>query len=504
MFDVRTIATSSLGDRSYLAHDGEVAAGRRPATRHRPGPRPGRRARRADHPRRRDPHPQRLRHRRARARPRTRRRVPRRRPRRGRLRAHPGPRRRRDRGRRRCGCGRSPPRATPTTTSPTPSPTRTGAVQAVFTGGSMLYGTTGRTDLVSPDGHRRAHPRPVPLRAAAGRRAARPRPWSTRPTGSAASARRPRPRATPPPSASSATANPALTQDEQDFVDTLIAGLGAYPAYYARMAPTNARRPGAGRPLRARARRTRRAARPPRGRHRRRPVGGRPARRAPRSPPGTCAGSLSFELAQPFVTYLGWLLPDDAELTLIGETASRSPTPGASSSASASTASPAPPPAPWRRLADDTAPGAYRVVDFPALADRDPAEVSVVDARTETERAGGGVAGSVHIPLHELPGPPRRGPRRRGLGLLRLRLPRLGRGLPARRRPPAYARAGRRQRRLAQRRRGRSAHRPRSGTHARRLPRSRARASPCSSAGVARASPRPDPPHPRPSRGPRT
>lgn len=26
-----------------------------------------------------------------------------------------------------------------------------GAVQAVFTGGSLLYGTTGRTDLVSPD-----------------------------------------------------------------------------------------------------------------------------------------------------------------------------------------------------------------------------------------------------------------------------------------------------------------------------------------------------------------
>ena len=31
-----------------------------------------------------------------------------------------------------------------------------GQVQAVFTGGSMLYGATGRTDLVGPDGHARS------------------------------------------------------------------------------------------------------------------------------------------------------------------------------------------------------------------------------------------------------------------------------------------------------------------------------------------------------------
>ena len=50
-----------------------------------------------------------------------------------------------------------------------------GQVQAVFTGGSMLYGATGRTDLVGPERHRRADPRPVPLGAPAGRRATRRR-----------------------------------------------------------------------------------------------------------------------------------------------------------------------------------------------------------------------------------------------------------------------------------------------------------------------------------------
>ena len=37
--------------------------------------------------------------------------------------------------------------------------------------------------------------------------------------------------------------NPALTLDEQDYVDTLLAGLDAYPAYYAHMGPINRRGP---------------------------------------------------------------------------------------------------------------------------------------------------------------------------------------------------------------------------------------------------------------------
>ncbi len=67
-------------------------------------------------------------------------------------RAHPPPRQLRARRRRRRGAG------------------------GVFTGGSMLYGATGRTDLLGAEHTEDAHPRPVPLGAPAGRRAARRHP----------------------------------------------------------------------------------------------------------------------------------------------------------------------------------------------------------------------------------------------------------------------------------------------------------------------------------------
>ena len=40
------------------------------------------------------------------------------------------------------------------------------------------------------------------------------------------------------------TLNPVLTKAEDDYVDELIAGLVAYPAYYAHMGPANAAGPG--------------------------------------------------------------------------------------------------------------------------------------------------------------------------------------------------------------------------------------------------------------------
>ena len=107
----------------------------------------------------------------------------------------------------------------------------------------MLYGATGRTDLVGDRAHRRAR-RTRSSTPCAGwppscRRARR----SSRPTASAASARPRRPAATESTVGEQARVNPALTQDEQAFVDQLIAGLGAYPAYYARMGPANAAGP---------------------------------------------------------------------------------------------------------------------------------------------------------------------------------------------------------------------------------------------------------------------
>ena len=277
-----------------------------------------------------------------------------------------------------------------------------GAVQAVFTGGSMLYGTTGRTDLVSPaDTIGLTHAQYHSVRRLAHELPAEAVVLPTHGFGSFCSAT--------PPSGDAATvgdqltANPALTQDEQEFVDRLIAGLGAYPAYYARMAPTNSAGPA---PVDLSA-----------------PQALEPVELRARLEAGIAAGqwvvdlrtrvafaarhlrgSLSFELAQPFVTYLGWLLPDEADLTLIGETPEQVAEArrelvriGIDRLAGAATG-------PVDSLAGDTALDAYRVADFRALAERDPSAVFVLDARTETERAGGGVTGSVHIPLHELPG----------------------------------------------------------------------------------------------------
>ena len=113
-----------------------------------------------------------------------------------------------------------------------------------------------------------------------------------------------------------ARVNPALTLAEQDFVDTLLAGLDAYPAYYAHMGPINRRGPAPVDLSAPRTGRARRAAPPPRGRR----VGGRPARahRVRRRAPGRLAGVRA--VGTNFVTYLGWLYRYGTPLTLIGET----------------------------------------------------------------------------------------------------------------------------------------------------------------------------------------
>ena len=118
-----------------------------------------------------------------------------------------------------------------------------GTVAAVFTGGSMLYGTTGRTDLVSPDDtveltHAQYHSVRRLVAELPGEAAVYP----THGFGSFC-ASTPASGADGSTVGQEATTNPALTQDEQDFVDTLIAGLGAFPTYYARMGPANAAGP---------------------------------------------------------------------------------------------------------------------------------------------------------------------------------------------------------------------------------------------------------------------
>ena len=114
---------------------------------------------------------------------------------------------------------------------------QTGSVRAVFTGGSMLYGATGRTDLVSPADTNEL----TDAQYHSVQRLARELPaegvFPTHGFGSFCSA-------TPTNGTASTVGeqqrvNPALTLAEQEYVDTLLAGLDAYPAYYLHMAPIN-------------------------------------------------------------------------------------------------------------------------------------------------------------------------------------------------------------------------------------------------------------------------
>ncbi|MGY1825700.1 MBL fold metallo-hydrolase [Blastococcus sp. SYSU DS0541] len=274
-----------------------------------------------------------------------------------------------------------------------------GAVQAVFTGGSMLYGATGRTDLVGPEHtDELTHAQYHSVRRLVDELPAGTPVFPSHGFGSFCAA-------TPTSGDSStvgeqAQVNPALTQDEQTFVDQLVAGLTAIPAWYAHMGPGNAAGPA------------------PVDLSMPRPVD--PAELADRLATGEWVidlrsriafaaghlpGALNFELAiANFVTYVGWLIPWGAPITVIGETAEQVAEArrelvriGIDRLTGAAIGSP-------QALAHGRELATHPVSDFAGLAAaqaEDPTLV-VLDARRDDERAGGGVRGSLHIPIHDL------------------------------------------------------------------------------------------------------
>jgi len=276
-----------------------------------------------------------------------------------------------------------------------------GQVQAVFTGGSMLYGATGRTDLVGPEHtDELTHAQYRSVRRLADELPVGTPVFPTHGFGSFCSA-------TPTSGDSStvgqqAAVNPALTQDEQAFVDQLIGGLTAIPAWYAHMGPANAAGPA---PV---------DLSPPRAVDPEELAGRLAAgewvidlRSRTAFAAGHLPGALNFELASAnFVTYVGWLVPWGAPLTLIGETGQQVADArrelvriGLDRLAGAAIGSP-------EALAADRELVSYPVSDFKGLAAAlaaDP-DLVVLDARRDDERAGGGVRGSLHIPIHDLPG----------------------------------------------------------------------------------------------------
>lgn len=271
------------------------------------------------------------------------------------------------------------------------------SVFGVFSGGSLLHGAVGRPDLVGPaHTERLAHAQYASVRALVGSLPEKAVVLPMHGFGSFCSAT--------PTSGDSSTiadereANPALTEAEDVFVAELLAGLDAYPAYYARMAPANASGPGLI------------DLRPP-------PVAGAVeirrrleagewvvdlrSRRAFAT--GHLPGSWNVEGEGNAVTYLGWLVPADAPVTLLGEDAEqvarvqrelaliRLDRPAAAATGDVAT---------W---ADGQRLRSYRTGIFAELASSASAGAVVLDVRRNLEWRDGHLAGAVHIPLHELP-----------------------------------------------------------------------------------------------------
>lgn len=271
-----------------------------------------------------------------------------------------------------------------------------GGAVAVFTGGSMLYGAVGRTDLVSPDQTEqltRAQYRSVH------RLAELPDDVSVYPThgfGSFCSAT--------PTSGTSSTigherqVNVALRSDETAFVEELIAGLNAYPRYYAHMGPLNRRGPRAPAPAQP--------ARADPAELRRRIDAGEWVVDLRERRAFACAhvaGTISIELGDPFSTYLGWTIPWGAPLTVVGdhpdqvaEAQLQLTRIGIDQIAAAATG-------PTEALAPDGSISGYRVTDFGGLAaEWDRPGVVILDVRRPDEWTRSHLSRAVHIPFWEL------------------------------------------------------------------------------------------------------
>ncbi len=271
---------------------------------------------------------------------------------------------------------------------------RAGSTPAVFSGGSLLYGSVGRTDLLGTD--RTDDLTRKQWRSA--RKLARALPdaaelYPTHGFGSFCSSG----------SASGGSdstigqekrRNDALTEDdEQAFVDTLVAGLTGYPAYYAHMSPLNAQGPDEPdlTPVRALD----------------------PAELAARIRTGEwvvdlrdrtayagrhLSGTVSIGIGTQFSTYTGWIIPWGSPITVIGETPEQVADAqrqlvriGIDRLAGSATGE-----------LDSLAPG-VPLRSYPQASFADvPDGARILDVRRDDEVAGGHLRDAKHIPLHSL------------------------------------------------------------------------------------------------------
>ncbi len=270
------------------------------------------------------------------------------------------------------------------------------ATPVVFTGGSMLYGTVGRTDLISEeatDGLARAQ-----FRSVHGLADSLPDDTLIYPSHGFGSfcASASSDEESDGTLGTERSVNIALrATDEDRFVEQLVAGLDAFPKYYAQMGPLNTAggvaidlsAPAAVDPVEL-------ARRIHRGEW---VIDLRPRRDFAAS---HISGTIGMELSDNFSTYLGWLLPWGMPITLLADTvdeiaeAQRQLTRiGIDRPAGASAGGP-------DSWAPDAARSHYDVVTFADLVGI--GGPTILDTRRNGEYADSHLAGSTHIPLHEL------------------------------------------------------------------------------------------------------
>ena len=114
-----------------------------------------------------------------------------------------------------------------------------GRAHAVFTGGSLLYGSTGRPDLLGvAHTDELAHAQYASVHRIVAELPEDADVYPTHGFGSFCSATQTE--GTASTIGHEMRVNPVLGLDEQAYVTELLAGLDAYPAYYAHMGPANA------------------------------------------------------------------------------------------------------------------------------------------------------------------------------------------------------------------------------------------------------------------------
>ncbi|QLQ35454.1 MBL fold metallo-hydrolase [Micromonospora robiginosa] len=276
----------------------------------------------------------------------------------------------------------------------------------VFTGGSLLFGTTGRTDLLGQrHAHDLAHHQHASARKLADLLPDGAQVWPTHGFGSFCSASQ----ADAPESTigRERAANPVLRLAADRFVTETLAGLDAYPAYYAHMGVANAAGPA---PVDLTP-----VARADADELRRRIAAGEwvvDLRHRKAYAASHLAGTVGLGLDGPMSTWLGWLIDWGAPITLLAETPDQVADAqrelvriGIDRPAAQATGAPEQ----WAAARSEVR--ELTVADFDALAAAQAGDTPaglrapqvVLDVRMTNEWKAGHVDGAVHVPLPDLP-----------------------------------------------------------------------------------------------------